>query len=501
MKEEGTDVSPQGISRRQFFDRLTTVIQGLFVASFTFSTRLLAKSVNQLPVEKLKALIADRVISRADSNYEVVRQSSVWQMIKPDKFPSLIVQAKSVNDVIETVKYARESNKKISVRCGGHSYYSSFLQDDMVMLDLSYLQDVSIDKESNSARVQPAVRSVDFLEQIAEYGLSFPAAHCGNVPLGGFLLGGGLGWNGEAWGNMSCFNISAVEVVTADGKLITADKNTNADFYWAARGAGPNFFGVITQFTLDLYDDPSVILTTTLVWDIDEAKIVTDWLDKTVRQMPEYVETLVILADNPEQQHRSVAEKVCIVQASVFAETEEIARKALSPLSGDDILGGCMNKSEYVPTPIADLYTWDATAYPRLRWDVDSLWTDDNPGEVVEKLIEHVKGMPSDKSSILLLWKPHTKELPDAAFSMIGSVYLACYAIWARPDEDDINKHWVRKTIQLLEPHIKGHYINESNYVDISSRRTNAFSDINRNKLKNLAMKHDPDNLFHTYIE
>ena len=84
---------------------------------------------------------------------------------------------------------------------------------------------------------------------------------------------------------------------------------------------------------------------------------------------------------------------------------------------------------------------------------------------------------------------------------MIGSVYLACYAIWARPDEDDINKHWVRKTIQLLEPHIKGHYINESNYVDISSRRTNTFSDINRNKLKNLAMKHDPDNLFHTYIE
>ena len=230
-----------------------------------------------------------------------------------------------------------------------------------------------------------------------------------NVPLGGFLLGGGLGWNGEAWGGMSCFNISAVEVVTADGKLITADKNTNADFYWAARGAGPDFFGVITQFTLDLYDDPSVILTTTLVWDIDEAKTVTDWLDKTVRQMPEYVETLVILADNPEQQHRSVAEKVCIVQASVFADTEEIARKALSPLSGDDILGGCMNKSEYVPTPIADLYTWGATAYPRLRWDVDSLWTDDNPGEFVEKLIEHVKGMPSDKSSILLLWKPHTK--------------------------------------------------------------------------------------------
>ncbi|MYH69462.1 MAG: FAD-dependent oxidoreductase [Gammaproteobacteria bacterium] len=500
MKGQVTDISPRGMSRRRFLDRLTTLTQALFVTSFTCSARLFAKTVNQLPVEKLKALIEDRVISRTDSNYEVVRQSSVWQMIKPDKFPALIVQARSVNEIIETIRYARESNKKISVRCGGHSYYSSFLQDDMVMLDLSYLQDISVDKKTGAARVQPAARSVDFLERIAEHGFCFPAAHCGNVPLGGFLLGGGLGWNGEAWGGISCFNIREVEVVTAQGELITADASRNADFYWAARGAGPDFFGVVTRFTLDLYKNPAVILTTTLVWDIGEAKTVADWLDKTVRQMPDNVETLLILADNPEQQ-QSGSDKICIVQASVFADTEEIARTALGPLSGDGIPDGWINKSELVPTPLADLYEWDDTAYPRLRWDVDALWSDDAPGELVGKLVDHVREMPSGKSSILLLWKPYTKELPDAAFSMIGSVYLACYAIWTSPEEDEINNHWVRKTMQLLEPHTKGHYINESNYVAIPSRRVNSFSRTNHRKLKYLALQHDPDNLFHTYIE
>ena len=501
MKKQGTDVSPGRISRRQFFDGLTTAIQGLIAFSLTYSSRLLARSVEQLPLGKLKTLIGHRVISRTDSNYEVIRQSSVWQMIKPDRFPALIVQAQSVNDIIETIRYARASGKKISVRCGGHSYYSSFLQDDMVMLDLSYLQDISVDKETGTARVQPAARSVDFLKNIAEHGFSFPAAHCGNVPLGGFLLGGGLGWNGEAWGGMACFNIREVEVVTAAGELITADENRNADFYWAARGAGPDFFAVVTGFTLDLYKNPAVILTTTLVWEVGEAKTVAGWLDKKVRQMPDYVETLLILADNPEQQQQPGAGRICIVQASVFADTEEIARTALTPLAGDDIPGGCIDKSEFVPTPIADLYEWDDTAYPRLRWDVDALWSDDEPGELVGKLVEHVRAMPSGKSSILLLWKPYTRKLPDAAFSMIGSVYLACYAIWTSPDDDSRNNHWVRKTMQLLEPHTKGHYINESNYVDIPSRRVNSFSHVNHSKLKHLALKHDPDNLFHSYIE
>ena len=169
----------------------------------------------------------------------------------------------------------------------------------MIMLDLSLLQELSVDRDNSLAKVQPAIRAQDFLAEIAKSGFSFPAAHCGNVPLGGFLLGGGLGWNGEAWGGMSCFNIREVEVVTANGDLIRANENRNADYYWAARGAGPNFFGVVTQYTLKLYKNPEVILTTTLIWDVARAPEVADWLENKVRSMPVFIEALLILAEKP----------------------------------------------------------------------------------------------------------------------------------------------------------------------------------------------------------
>ncbi len=488
------------LSRRDLLNRLITILQGLFAGALLSPLRLLAKTTKQPTIETFKTLISGKAIVKTDSDYEIQRLGSVWQQVKPKQYPSLMVQASSVNDVIETVMFARGNNKKISIRCGGHSYYSSFLQDGMIMLDLSLLQDISVDKENRLAKVQPAIRAQDFIAEIAKFGFSFPAAHCGNVPLGGFLLGGGLGWNGEAWGGISCFNIREVEVVTANGELISANENQNADYYWAARGAGPDFFGIVTQYTLDLYKNPGVILTTTLIWHVDRATEIADWLEIKVRSMPVYVEALLILAENPDVEQRKQVDKVCIAQVSAFTDTLETARSALSPLSGTDTPAGYLQKNEYAPTPISDLYMWDETAYPRLRWDVDALWSDDGVGKLVTELISHVKEMPSVYSSILLLLKPHTGELPNAAFSMIGDVYLACYAIWANPDEDATNNSWVKKTMQLLEPYTKGHYINESNYVANPVRRMKSFSDTSWIKLNELSSKYDPDNLFHSYF-
>ena len=488
------------LSRRDLLDRLITIIQGLIAGTLLSPLRLLAQPPKQQAIDSLKSVISGKIIAITDSDYEIQRLGAVWQQVKPKQYPSLIVRVNSVTDVVETVKFARRNNQKLSIRCGGHSYYSSFLQDGMIMLDLTHLRDIEIDKENSLAKVQPAMPAQEFIAEIATFGFSFPAAHCGNVPLGGFLLGGGLGWNGEAWGGMSCFNIREVEVVTADGELIRANENQNADYYWAARGVGPDFFGVITQYTLDLYKNPEVILTTTLIWDVERATEIADWLENKVKAMPDYVEALLILAENPDVEQRKQVDKVCIAQVSVFADTMEDARVTLSPLSGADIPSGPLQRSEYAPTPISDLYTWDETAYPRLRWDVDALWSDVGAGKLVTELVSHVKGMPSVYSSILLLMKPHTGELPDAAFSMIGEVYLACYAIWGNPDEDTINNTWVKKTMQLLEPYTKGHYINESNYVANPVRRMKSFSDSNWTKLKDLSSKYDPDKLFHSYF-
>ncbi len=88
-----------------------------------------------------------------------------------------------------------------------------------------------------------------FLES---HGRTFTGGHCESVGLGGFLLQGGQGWNSRRWG-WGCENVLAVDVVTADGELVHADADENADLYWAARGAGPGFPGVVTRFHLRTY--------------------------------------------------------------------------------------------------------------------------------------------------------------------------------------------------------------------------------------------------------
>ncbi len=487
-------------SRRTVLKGIGLLFQTIIGSSLLSPVRSFAQPWQQSLLEKLRTLLAGKVIAKEDSNYELTRLTSVWQQVKAEKYPALIVQAATVEDVIKAVKFARLNDKKISIRCGGHSYYSSFLQDDVMLLDVSSLRSFSVDSETQTARVQVAMRSVDFMAEIAKHGFSFPAAHCGNVPLGGYLLGGGLGWNGEAWGGMSCFKIREVEVVTAEGRLIRANENENVDYYWAVRGAGPNFFGVVTEFVVDLYPDPKVILTTTLIWDVSRASIAAEWLEKKIRSMPINVEALFILTDNLERETHPDVDRVCIAQVSAFSDTQEEAKKALAPLS-TDTPEAYLSKDEFSSTPIADLYQWDATAYPQWRWDVDSLWSDEDAGKLVDKLNSHVHDMPSAKSSILLLLKPHTKTLPDAAFSMIGSVYLACYAIWATKAEDAANRSWVKKTMAILSSETKGHYINESNYADISARRSGSFSAGNFQKLKALSAKYDPDSLFHSYLD
>ena len=487
-------------SRRNFLTRLGFALHGLVAGNILSSFRLSANTLNQETLADFRMSISGQIFAPGDKDYEFKRLRSIWQLIKPGRYPSFIVQASSVDDVIETVKFASINGFKISVRCGGHSYYASFLQSDMIMLDLSELKEITVDEKNYRATVQPAMRSQDFMAEIEKFGFSFPAAHCGNVPLGGFLLGGGLGWNGEAWGGMSCFNIREVEVVTAEGELIVANENTNEDYYWAARGAGPNFFGVVTKFTLDLYDNPDEILTTTLIWELERAPEVSKWLEAKTRSMPDYVESLFIIGENPDPDQRKEVSKVCIAQVSVFADDLESAKSALGQLTGPDLPQDHLVKDELISTPIAALYSWDAGAYPPLRWDVDALWTDDPSASLVTKLISHMEEMPSEFSSILLQFKPHTNSMPDAAFTMIGGTYLACYAIWPSSDEDSANNSWVKNTMRILEPHTKGHYINESNYADNPLRCKNSFTTDSWDKLKTLSVKYDPDKLFHSYL-
>jgi FAD/FMN-containing dehydrogenase len=127
--------------------------------------------------------------------------------------------------------------------------------------------------------IQPALRSREFNRLLAAQGLAFPVGHCPTVHLSGFLLNGALGGNSNAW-KPGCFSIEAARVVTADGSVLTASEKQNkqnADLLWAVRGAGPGFFGVVTEFSLRVYPAPAAITSSNYYCRLEHVEEVGAW--------------------------------------------------------------------------------------------------------------------------------------------------------------------------------------------------------------------------------
>ena len=191
-----------------------------------------------MDVKELQRRIEGEVTTATDARYENLRREMIWNQLTPARYPQLVVQVATEHDVVEAVRFARTHGMKIAVRGGGHSWVGFSLRDGSLLIDLGRLKQLSIDYGIRVAAIQPAVTGRELNRQLAAHGLAFPVGHAPSVPVSGFLLNGGLGWNSNSWGP-ACFSVEAVNVVTADGSLMVANREQHSDLLWAIRGAGP----------------------------------------------------------------------------------------------------------------------------------------------------------------------------------------------------------------------------------------------------------------------
>ena len=199
------------------------------------------------------------------------------------------------------------------------------------------------------------------------HGYAFPLGHCGSVRVGGYLLGGGLGWNPGGWGP-ACLSVEAVDVVTADARTVRASATEHPELFWAARGGGVGFCGAAVGFHLRLHPLPAAIITSTLAYPLDAIDEVARLLDQSRRSLPPFVEAvLVVAAGSPSTPAK------CVLTATAFAEDEEIATAALAPLAA---CPGSLSRSENRRTSFEMLYTTAGEAYPeRHRYLADAIWS------------------------------------------------------------------------------------------------------------------------------
>jgi len=461
-----------------------------------------------MDVGALESHIGGSVVQRGDDRYESVRRAMVWNALKPARHPDVIVHVADDADVVAAVRFARDHKLRVAVRGGGHSWCGAALRAGGMLIDLSRLNKVSIDAAALVAVAQPVVRNRDLARQLGAHGLAFPLGHCSTVPLSGYLLSGGFGWNAGAWGP-ACFSVRAIDVVTADGELRTADGENDADLLWAARGGGPGFFGVVTRFHLQLYPLPRAITSSRYIYPLERLAEVVDWTSSMGSQLPAAVELVLTLAAAPLELAQRCASSngmACTVMATAFVDTPDQARTALAGFEESPMARACLWKERNRPTPFDELFADMDRLFPEHhRYLADALWSNAAPAEVIGTLREHIGAAPSAKSLVLCIVPPppppDAPPLPAAAFSMVGRVFILCYAIWDSAGDDAANHAWHRRAMELLEPFASGHYVGEADIAGTPSRAIRSFGPANWERLERLRRQYDPDGLFHGFFE
>lgn len=443
--------------------------------------------------EQLKQIVRGTVITRWDAGFEAARGGLLFNRRSPDRSPEIIVRAADVADVQTVVRFAARQGLRVSPRGSGHNFSGIALQDDIV-LDLGALDRIVVDPVARLAEVGPAAKNGVLAEKLAGHGLAFPVGHCHTVSLSGYLLGGGFGWNSGAWG-LACHNVEAAEVVMPDGRLIRASADENPDVFWALRGAGPAFFGVVVRYWLRLHHLPQAITTSLWFYPIERAGEVEAWISRAMAGAPSNVEFSAQMSAPPP--FLPGAGKIVAGIATVFADSEAEARLTLAEIA-ELAPGDALAAERNLPMDFKGLYEATAVAfYAGERYAVDTSWSSD-AGTLFQGLAEAIAAAPSPNSFALGVVLPPAAAasgLPDAAFSMAGPAFGAAYAIWKDPDEDAANIGWLRATEDRLAPVTLGHYVGEADLERPGHLRA-CFSPEAWERLKQLRAEHDPRGIF-----
>lgn len=432
---------------------------------------------------------------KGENGYTEARQKTVWNARKPDRFPDVIVQAESDADVIEAVRAARAAGRGITVRSGGHSWGGHQLRDGVTLIDLSKLNSVvSVDKDAMVAVVEPGCYGNDALLALDELDLFFPIGHCKGVGIGGFLLQGGFGWNGRALGP-SCMSVLAIDVVTADGDLVHASPSENPDLYWAARGSGPGFFGVVLRFHLRVHPKSHTIANGVFTYELDVVEDVYTWLDEIGPKVGLEMELMALMHTGFDGQ------KEIAVTGPVFADSEERAREVLSILETCPVLDRAKLAMPYLDANVPDMTAGVYMTYPdNHRYGVDNMWTHASASELMpglKKIAETIKDAPTH-----MLWmnwapdNPGTPERPDMAFSVEDKTYIAAYGVWEDEANDADYESWATDRMREMEHLSTGIQLADEN---LANRTARFLSDENYARYDSIRSTYDPDHVFQSW--
>jgi FAD/FMN-containing dehydrogenase len=433
-----------------------------------------------------------RLLTPASAGYDAAR--AVWNA-RVDRRPSLIAQCADESDVVRAVEHARSHDLRISVRGGGHHVAGRAVCDGALMVDLSMMNDVHVDADARTAYVGPGARVRDVDRETARYGLMTTGAPVSTVGIGGYTLGGGLGWTSRRHG-LACDNLLSAQVVTAAGERMTASERENADLFWALRGGGSGF-GIVTSFEFRLHALGPDVLAGPIVHSMDAApELLRFWRDY-MRGAPDELQCMPVIFALPatagtKQSQGETVFALFPLWAGDPAEGMAVVaplREAGTPLSD----GVAVSPYAELLASLDEMYRGGHRIYYR------SAFFDELPDAALDHVATLGSPMPSPCSSIFL-------EPLGGAIARIGddatayphrgrSFCVTAVPKWESPSQDAQMTGWADRLFDALQPHAApGVYVN---YLDDAAPHEPAAAwGGHRERLLELRRQWDPDGLF-----
>jgi hypothetical protein len=427
-----------------------------------------------------------------DAGFEEARIGRVFNGRRPDRQPAAVLIAESDQDVIDGVLLARSQNWPISVRSGGHSWAAWSVREDALLIDLGMLRDISFDEATGVVSARPAVKGGDELDPFLEArGRFFNGGHCPSVGIGGFLLQGGQGWAARGWG-WAAESIVALDVVTADGELVRASATENEDLFWAARGSGPTFPGIVTRFHLATRPRFAHVGHTTQVYPIELFPEVMRWIYSMHADVSPDVEIVCVSLTPPG------GSRVFVVSALALTDSASASAAALDPFTLSPLLDRALTVDHARDSSLAEQKIDQVRMNPEhARYRVDNAWVEGDPDVVIHSIAPLFTDLPTPDSFTIWFSMGPLRELPDMAFSLQSEAYVASYLVSDDPTDDDRQRDWLGAAMAHAEPVTVGQYLGDS---DMGNRQLRVLGDAQFERLQAIIAARDPDGRFVRYL-
>jgi FAD/FMN-containing dehydrogenase len=443
-------------------------------------------------LEQLRA--STEVLAPGDDGYDDARR--LWNAIH-DRRPAVIARPSNAEEVAAAVRFAREHDLEITVRSGGHSAAGFRGADGGLLIDMSRMRGVVVDPSARTARANGGALLGELDIAAQAHGLVCPTGVVGHTGVAGLTLGGGVGRLQRHFG-LTIDNLMAVELVTADGRLVRATETDEPELFWGLRGAGWNF-GIATAFEFRLHPFGPDLHRGVLTFPTSDVHALWSRFREYAIGAPDTVACIFGLdRATPDAgfEDEFVGQPIVYFAWNHSGAAADVDRDTAGLRDGLTPLTLTIGSSPYLDVQVAHdlVFAWGSRSY------IKSSNADDIRPAALDALVEHMRDAPDSASFSATALRGAIARVPEDATAYAGraaAIDLSADSTWTDPSLDEAELAWCRRAMEIVEAdHTLGAYPNGNSDAGVEATRR-LYGDAKIARLAALKREWDPDNTFH----